>query len=43
MTLLRDVLACEALALLEGVPAPVRERCRVLQTPPPVAVDAGTP
>ncbi len=43
VTLLRDVQACEALALLEGVPAPVRERCRVLQTPPPAAVDAGTP
>ena len=43
VTLLRDVQTCEALSLLEGIPAPVRERCRVLQTPPPAAVDAGTP
>ena len=42
VTLLRDFQACEALALLEGVPAPVRERCRVLQTTP-VTVDAGSP
>lgn len=43
MTLLRELQACEALALPEGIPAPVRERCRVLQTPPPAAVDIGTP
>jgi len=42
VTLLKDLRACEALALLEGVPAPVRERCRTLESPP-VAVDAGTP
>lgn len=42
VTLMRDRQACEALALLEGVPAPVRERCRVLQTTP-VPVDAGVP
>lgn len=42
VTLLRDAQACEALALLEGVPAPVRERCRVMKTAP-VAVDAGVP
>jgi hypothetical protein len=40
--LLRDLQACEALALLEGVPSPVRERCRQLQAPP-LPVDAGTP
>lgn len=42
VTLLRDLRACEALSLLEGVPAPVRERCRALEAPP-VAVDAGAP
>ncbi|MDP1828825.1 MAG: hypothetical protein Q8L48_36530 [Archangium sp.] len=42
VTLLRDLQACDALALLEGVPAPVRERCRALKAPP-VAVDAGVP
>lgn len=42
VTLLRDAQACDALALLEGVPAPVRERCRALLAPP-VVVDAGTP
>ena len=42
VSLLRDAQACEALALLEGVPAPVRERCRRLQEVP-VATDAGTP
>jgi hypothetical protein len=42
VTLLRDLQACESLALLEGVPAPVRERCRVLKSPP-APVDAGAP
>lgn len=42
VTLLRDAQACDALQLLEGVPGPVRERCRVLKTPAPVGVDAGT-
>jgi hypothetical protein len=42
VTLMRDLQACEALALLEGVPAPVRERCRALQATP-VTRDAGTP
>ena len=40
VTLLRDLQACEALALLEGISAPVRERCRALQAAP--APDAGT-
>lgn len=42
VSLMRDLQACEALALLEGVPAPVRERCRVMKTTP-VPVDAGVP
>jgi len=33
VTLLRDLQACDALAVLEGIPAPVRERCRQLQQP----------
>lgn len=40
VTLLRDVQACDALELIEGVPAPVRERCRQLKAPAP-AIDAG--
>jgi hypothetical protein len=43
VALLRDVQACDALEVLEGVPAPVRERCRALKSPPPAAGDAGTP
>ncbi|MBL8913140.1 MAG: hypothetical protein JNM17_20760 [Archangium sp.] len=39
---LKDVQACEAIETIEGIPAPVRERCRKL-TAPVAAVDAGTP
>jgi hypothetical protein len=40
VTLLRDAQACDALALLEGIPAPVRERCRQLLQPA-LQTDAG--
>jgi hypothetical protein len=40
VTLYKDGNACDALELSEGLPAPVRERCRQLKAPV-VAVDAG--
>lgn len=39
---LKNVQACEAIAALEGIPGPVRERCRKLTAPVPASMpDAG--
>ncbi len=40
VTIYKDANACDALELIEGVPAPVRERCRLLKAPA-ATVDAG--